>query len=120
DAEAAVLKRIEMAGAGAHRFGENDQAGAAVDGVLRQAPHALQVRGAAHVGYRNIAEALHEPTVRRDFEMRFELPAAHKLGNGAVEQERIEYVDVIDHEETCALRVEAGRADGFDACTGEK
>ena len=41
DAEAAVLKRVEMAVAGAHRFRKNNEARAAVDRVLSHAPHAL-------------------------------------------------------------------------------
>src|SRR6266446_6311231 len=118
--EAAVLELVDAAIAGAFGFGENDEAGAAVDGVLGEAPHALDVGGTAHVGDGDIAETLHEPAVGGNFEMGFELPAAHELRNRAVEDEGIEDVDVIDHEEAGALRIETGGADDFDAGAGKK
>src|SRR5690349_5235312 len=52
--------------------------------------------------------------------MRLEFPAADELRNGAVEDEWIEQVDVVDHEETGALGIEARRTDDFHARTGEK
>src|SRR5260370_10601421 len=62
-AEAAILKFVDMAVAGALGLVKNDEAGAAIDGVLRHAPHARQIGGAADVWEGDIAEALHEPTV---------------------------------------------------------
>jgi len=52
--------------------------------------------------------------------MRFELPAAHELRDGAVQREGIEKIYVIADEETGFLRVEPGRADYFNFCTGKK
>src|SRR5690349_14614696 len=63
EAEAAVLEFVDMAVASALGFGKNDEAGAAIDGVLGEAPHALNVGGAAHVGDGNVAKTLHEPAV---------------------------------------------------------
>src|ERR1700693_6065441 len=76
EAEAAVLEFVDVAIARALGFGKNDEAGAAIGGVLREAPHALDVGRAAHVGDGDVAETLHEPAVGGDFEMGFELPAA--------------------------------------------
>src|SRR4029077_10540870 len=120
ETEAAVLAFVDVTVAGTLGFGKDDEAGAAVDGVLREAPHTLDVGGAAHVGNGNVAETLHEPAVGGDLEMGLEFPAAHELRDGAVEDEGIEDVDVIDHEERGALRIEAGGADDLHAGTGEK
>src|SRR6266446_3520660 len=118
--EAAVLELVDAAIAGAFGFGENDEAGAAVDGVLGEAPHALDVGGTAHVGDGDIAETLHEPAVGGNFEMRFQFPSAHELRNGAIKDEGVENVDVIDHEEAGALWIEAGGPDDLHACSGKK
>src|ERR1700687_930515 len=63
--EAAVLKFVDVAIAGALGFGENDEAGAATDGVLSEAPHALDVGGATHVGEVDITAKLRSPTLGR-------------------------------------------------------
>src|SRR5712664_1060880 len=52
--------------------------------------------------------------------MGLELPAAHELWNRAVENEGIEEIYVIDHEEGCAVGIEAGGAANLDASAGEK
>src|SRR5580704_744999 len=52
--------------------------------------------------------------------MRFQLPAADKLRNSAVEHEGIEKIDVIRHEEGGPVGIEARRAAHFDAYAGEK
>src|SRR5256885_3593995 len=52
--------------------------------------------------------------------MGFELPAAYELRNGAVENEGVENIDVIDHEEGGAVRIETGRAADFYPSSGEK
>lgn len=119
-AEAAVLKFINTAIPGAFRFRKDDQTGAAIDGFLGEAPHALDVRGAADVGDGDIAETLHEPAVGGNFEMGLEFPAADELRDRAVKDERVKEIYVIDHEETGAIGVEAGRANDFYARTGEK
>src|SRR5260370_2198795 len=120
EAEAAVLEFVDAAVAGAVGFGKNDEGGAAIDRVLGEAPHALDVGGAAHVGDGNVAETLHEPAVGENFEVGFELPAAHELRNHAVEDERVEDVHVIDHEEAGALGIEAGGAANLHAGAGEQ
>lgn len=120
DAEAAILEFVDMAVTSALGFGKNDQAGAGVDGVLREAPHALEVGRAADVGDWNIAETFHQPTIGGNFEMRLELPTADELRNGAIEDEWVEEIDVVDHEEAGALRIEAGGATNFNSGTGEK
>src|ERR1700682_5254033 len=53
-AKAAVLELIHVAVACALGFGKNNQAGTPVNGVLRQAPHALEVRRVANVRHGNI------------------------------------------------------------------
>ena len=83
---------------GALGFGKDNQAGAAIDGVLCEAPHALQVRGAAQIRDGNIAEALHQPAICRDFEVRFQLPSANHLGHSTIQNKWVKQVDVIDHE----------------------
>src|ERR1700737_442068 len=91
-----------------------------MDCVLGEAPHSLEIGGAAHVGDGDVAETLHEPAVGGDFEMGLEFPTADELRNGAVENERIEEVNVVDHEEACAVGIEAGGAANLNAGTGEK
>ena len=59
EAEAAVLEFVDVAVASALGFGKDDEAGAAMDGVLSEAPHALDVGGTAHVGDGDVAETLH-------------------------------------------------------------
>src|SRR5260370_20991983 len=101
-------------------FGKNDEAGPAVDGILREAPHALQIRRPPHIRNGDIAESLHQPAVSRNLEVRFQLPSPHKLRNGAVEHKRIEEIDVIRHEESSSVGVEAGGAADFDLRAGKK
>ena len=120
DAEAALFEHIDVAIARALGFRKNDEARAAVDGVLREAPHALEIGRTADVGDRDVAEALHQPAIRRNLEVRFQFPAANVLRNGAVEYERVEKIDVIHHEEAGALRIERGRANDLQARAGEK
>src|SRR5882672_9987632 len=52
--------------------------------------------------------------------MRFQLPAADELRNGAVEHEGIENIDVIRHKEGRSVGIEAGRAADFDSCARKK
>ncbi len=119
-AEAAVLEFVDVAVAGTLGFGKNDEAGAAIDGVLREAPQAFDIGGATDVWDGDVAETLHEPAVGGNFEMRLEFPAAHDLWNRAVEDKGIEDVDVIDHEEAGAVGIEAGRAANSHTGSGEK
>ena len=120
DAETAFLEFINMAVASALGLRKNDEAGAGVNGVVREAQHAAKVGWLADVGDGDVAEALHEPTVSGDFEVRFQLPATDVLRDGAVEHEGIEEIDVVDHEEAGALRIETRAADGGHAGAGEK
>src|SRR6267154_975245 len=106
ETKAAVLEFVDVTVAGALGFRKNDEAGAAIDGVVGQPPHALDVGGASHVGDRNVAEALHEPAVGGDLEMGFKLPSAHDLRNRTIEHERVKDVDVVDHEEAGASWIE--------------
>src|SRR5580704_6733335 len=120
EAEAAFFEVVEVAIAGALRFGKDNEADAAVDGFLGEAPEAFQILGTAHAGHGNVAEALHQPAVNRDAEMRFQFPAADKLRNGAIKDEGIEEIDVVDHEERRAGAVEAGGFLDDYFCAGEK
>ena len=95
-AETAVLKLVHVPVACALRFRKNNQACTLFDGVLRQPPHALQIRRPPYIRNRNVAKALHQPPVRRNLEVRFQLPPAHQLRNRAVQHERIEQIDVVD------------------------
>src|SRR5713101_1084539 len=113
DAKAAVLKFIHSPVARPPGFRKNNQAGAAVDGVLREPPHALQVRRPPDIRNGDVAEALHQPAVRGNLEVRFQLPSADKLRDGAVEQERIEKIDVVDEEKARPAGVEPRGTDGF-------
>ena len=115
--EAAVLEFVQMTVAGAFGFRKNDQAHAAVDGFLGQPPQPLQILRAAYIWNRHVAEALHQPAINRNFEMRFQLPAAHQLRYRAVENERIEQVDVVHHENASSLLVESGRPLRHHLCT---
>src|SRR5882762_1386559 len=108
EAEAAILEFVDVTVAGTLGFRKNDEACAAIDGVLREAPHSLDIGRAADVGHRNIAETLHEPAIGGNLEMRFKFPAAHELRNGAIENEGVKEIDVIDHEEAGAMRIEVG------------
>src|SRR5438445_7660860 len=101
--EAAVLEFVDVAVARTLGLGKNDEAGAAIYSFLGEPPHAFQVGGLAHVGDGDVAETLHEPAVGRNFEVRLEFPSAHDLWNRAVEDEGIEDVDVINHEEAGAI-----------------
>src|SRR5260370_8936898 len=120
NAKAAVLELIHVPVARPLRFGKNNQAGAAVDGVLREAPHALQIRRAPDIWYRDVAEALHQPAVRGNLKVGFQLPSAHKLRDRAVEHERIEKIDVIRHEERSLVGIKARRAADLDLRAGKK
>src|SRR6266571_145150 len=120
DAEAAVLKLIHAAIARPPGFGKDDKACAGINGVLREAPHALQVRRASNVRNGNVAEALHQPAVRGNFEVGFQLPATDKLRDGTVKQERIENIDVIRHEEVRPVGIETRRAASLDTRTRKK
>src|SRR5215469_2773490 len=82
--ETAVLKLVHMAVARALRLRKNNERDAAVDRLLGHTPKALQVLGAADIGYWHIPEALHQPTVHGNVEMGFQFPAAHQLRNRAV------------------------------------
>src|ERR1043166_9728638 len=66
EAEAAVLEFIDVTVAGALGFGKDDQARAAADCFLSEAPHAFDVGGTAHVGDGDVAETLHEPAIGWD------------------------------------------------------
>src|ERR1700744_1280715 len=52
--------------------------------------------------------------------MRLEFPAANVLRNHAVQEKRIEQIDVIHHEEARPLGIEIGSEDAADFCAGEK
>ena len=71
DPEAAFLEFVYMTIARASGFGENNEACAGIDGFLRQAPHAFQIRRAPHIRHGNVPETFHQPTVRGNFEVRF-------------------------------------------------
>src|SRR6266478_4541632 len=118
--EAAVLELIHVPVARPLGFRKNNQAGAAVDGVLRQPPHALQIRRPPHIRNRHVPKSLHQPAVCRDLEMRFQLPSAHKLRDGAVEYEGIEKIDVVDEEKARPAGVEAGATDDFHSRPRQK
>src|ERR1700675_186326 len=120
EAEAAFFEAVEVAVAGALGFGEDDEADAAVDGFLREPPETLQIPGTADTGHGHVAETLHQPAINRDAEMGFEFPAADELRNRAIEDEGIEQVDVIHHEERGPGAVEAGRFLDDYFCAGEK
>src|SRR5258708_9566607 len=119
DAKATILKSADGAIARALCLRKNNQASATVNRILRQAPHAFEVGGTANIGHGHIPKALHQPAVGRDPEVRFEFPAADILWNGAVQNERIKEIDVIDHEEAGALRIEARGAVNFNAGAGK-
>src|SRR5260370_10523405 len=108
-AKSALFEVVHVSVARALALGKNDQAGAAVDRLLSHAPQALQVSGISDVWHRYISKALHEPAVNGNAEMRFQLPAANQLRNGAVQHEGIKQIDVVDHENTGALRVKSRR-----------
>src|ERR1700674_3434514 len=120
DAEAAVLELIHVPVARPLGFGKNDEAGAAIDGVLREPPHALQIRRPPDIRDGDVAKALHQPAVRGNLEVRFQLPSADKLRDRAVEHERIEKIDVVRHEERSAVGIEAGSSADLDLRTGKK
>src|SRR6267154_1786449 len=119
-AEAAVLKLVHVTVARALGFRKNNQAGAAVDSFLCQPPHAFQIRRPPHIRNRYVAEALHQPPVRRNLEVRFQLPSAHQLRDGAIQHERIEEIDMVDHEKRSARSIEAGRPPDLDPHAGKK
>src|SRR5262249_12151671 len=120
DAEAAILKFIHVTVPRALGLGENDKARAGIDGSLRHAPHAFQIRGAPHIRHRHISEALHQPAVSGNLEVRFQFPAAHELWNGAVEHERIKQIDVVREKEAGAVRIETLGTANLDFCSREK
>jgi len=118
--EGAILEWGDMAVARAAAFGEDDEARAAVNGLPRAAPHALEFGRAADIRNGNVSEMLHQPAVRGDFEVRFQLPTAHELRDGAVEDEWVEQVDVVGNEKARALRVKAGGAPDTNFSAGEE
>src|SRR5258706_15138561 len=85
EAEAAVLEFVDVAVASALGFGKDDEAGAAICCVPGEAPHALDVGGAAHVGDGNIPEKLNEATFGGNFLGGFQFPAAHEVRTCTVE-----------------------------------
>ena len=119
-AETAVLELIHVTVARPFGFGKNNQAGATIDCVLRQPPHALQIRRPPHIRNRHVAEALHQPAVRRNLEVRLQLPPAHKLRDGAVQDEWVEEIHVVGHEEARPLRIETRRPHYFHARARQK
>src|SRR5205823_4093018 len=116
----AVLELIHVTVARPFGFGKNNQAGATIDCVLRQPPHALQIRRPPHIRNRHVAEALHQPAVRRNLEVRLQLPPAHKLRDGAVQDEWVEEIHVVGHEEARPLRIETRRPHYFHARARQK
>src|SRR5262249_50926406 len=62
----------------------------------------------------------HQPTVDWNIEVGLELPSANVLRNRAVQNERIEEVDMIGDEETRCLWIEALRGDAANLCAGEE
>src|SRR5215467_8483144 len=98
-------------------FGENDEACAGINGGLSQAPHALQIRGAPHIGHRHVAETLHQPAVSGNLEMRLQFPPAHKLRNGAVQNEGVKQIDVVHEKETRPVGIETWCAADLDFCS---
>src|SRR5216684_424390 len=120
NAEATVLKFIQSPVARALGFRKNNQAGAPIDSVLRQTPHTLQIRRPSHIRHRHVAKALHQPAVRRNLEVRFQLPSPHKLWNRAVQHKRIEKVDVVAREETRPAGVETRGTHHFHARARQK
>src|SRR6516164_52015 len=119
-AESSFFKLRDAAISCPLRLGKNDQAGASVDRFLRHPPKPFQIFGAAHVRDGHIAEALHQPAINRDLEMRFQFPAAHHLWNRAVQHERVKDIDVVDHENRSFLCVEPCRHLRDDFRAGEK
>src|SRR6266852_1318463 len=119
-AEPAILELIHSPVARPLGFRKNNQAGAPVEGILREAPHSLHVRRPPHIRNGHIAEALHQPAVRGNLEVGFQLPAAHKVRNGAIKQKGIKEIDVIDEEKACPAGVEAGGTDCFHSRPRQK
>src|SRR6266699_2677537 len=119
-AQAAVLKLTHLPVARPPGLRKNDQAGAAVDRVLREPPHPFQIRRPPHIRDWDVAEALHQPAVRRNLEVGFQLPSAYKLRDGAVQHERIEEIDVVGHEKGRPLGIETAGAAGLDLRAGKK
>src|SRR5260370_27598919 len=118
--EGAILEWGDMPVARAAAFGKNDEDRAAVNGFAREAPHALEFGRAADIRNGNGSEMLHQPAVRGDFEVRFQLPTAHELRDGAIEDEWVEQVDVVGNEKAGALRVKAGGAPDANFAPGEE
>src|SRR5579885_2305850 len=106
--ERAILKFIDPAIASALSLWKHDQAGSVVDGVFRQSPHALKIGRAAHVRHGHVAEALHQPAVHRNLEVRFEFPAADKLWNGAVEHEGSNRLTWLEMKKQVRLELKPG------------
>ena len=119
DAESPVLKFTHVPVTRAFGLRKNNQASAAVDCALRKTPHALQIRRTPHIRNWNVSKTLHQPPVGWNLEVRFQLPSAHKLRNGAVEHEGIEEIDVIRHEERRPAGIKAGTAANLHAGPGD-
>src|SRR5258708_27015858 len=120
DTESTILKLSHMPVPRAFGFRKNNQAGAAVDGALRKAPHALQIRRTPYIRDGNVSETLHQPAVRGNLEVRFQLPSADKLRDRALQHERIEKIHVIRHEERRPVGIKPGSAANFYSRAGEK
>src|SRR5882724_1975099 len=88
-------------------FRENDEAHATVYSAFCKTPHALQIRRATHIGNWNISKALHQQAVYRNFEMRFQFPAAGELRNRTIKHERVKQVHVVRNEDAGAFWVKA-------------
>src|SRR5215475_16010843 len=52
--------------------------------------------------------------------MRLKFPAARELRDGAIQDERVEKIDVIRNEKAGLFGIEARRSDRFDASTREE
>jgi len=120
ETETAFFEFVDVAVSGAFGFGKNNQADSAVYCLLRQAPEPLQILGAADTGHGHVAESLHQPAIHRDAKVGFEFPAPDQLRNRAIEDEGVEQVDVVHHEERGARGVEAGRLLDDHFCAGKK
>src|SRR5271169_5817065 len=83
--ESTLFEIVHVAIAGALPLGKNNQTGAVVNSFLRHAPQALQVLRTADIRHGHISKPFHEPAVDRNSEMRFQLPAADQLWDGAIQ-----------------------------------
>src|SRR5206468_641720 len=68
----------------------------------------------------HIAKPFHQPAVRRNLEVRFQLPPAHELRDRAVQHEGIKKIHVVGHEEARPAGVETRRPNHLHAGAGQK